>query len=382
VRRSDWVGFDFHGLAAIGVSRAAPTAPLFGEVFAPFRADGLERFDLLISGRLEPWQGGARGETVEGTGFRYTPDGLCLRSPRVQVMRHGEGYRLNGTVELLEYALPLLDRLLVARGAAMIHAVTTAYRNHGLCLAAPSGTGKTDTLAKLARIEGFSFLSDDWGFLTRRGVMLGCPKPLFIRPHHRSAYPHLFARPGKPLVPTRLSMPVSRLTRVARPFVTRHPRLALLLRRWSPEYMMVLPREALPGVRLAATAPLAACLFVERSEDGGAPYELVRESPDAMAARLVRGYHTGLPPGFRAVLAALDASGLAPLDQTVAEKTAVVRAALDGKPAFRLCVPRSLPLDRASDPILEGVSRVLAAAGVTPLVAPAGLPPRAPRSGA
>jgi hypothetical protein len=333
-------------------------------MFSPFRVDGLDRFDLLVSGRLGPWQGETLGETDEGSVFHHTRDGLCLTSPCVQVARRGGGFRLSGTVELLEYALPLLDRILVTRGAAMVHAMTVDYRGHGLCIAAPSGGGKTSTMAKLARLGGFSFMGDDWAFLSRPGLVLGCPRPMFIRPHHRSMYPHLFEGLRKPLVPVRFEASLLRLTRLARPFVVRHPVLARVMRRWSPEHRMVAPLAALPGVRMVASAPLAACLFVERSEGACASAELVEEDLDAMAARIVRAFHTGSPEAFRAMLAALDASGMAGLERSAAEKTAVIRDVLDAKPAFLLRVPRALPADRTADVIVEHARRVLAIAGV------------------
>ena len=126
---------------------------------------------------------------------------------------------------------------------------------------------------------------------------------------------------------------------------------------------MVAPREALPGVRMVASAPLAACLVVERSEGPRASPELVEEGRDAVAACIVRGFRTGLPGTYRAMLAALDAAGMVGLEQSMAEKTAVIRDALDGKPAFLLRVPRALSADRTADVIVEHARRVLAIAG-------------------
>jgi hypothetical protein len=308
LRRSEWIGFNIHDVVAMGVARRAPSAPHFIDTFAPFRADGLDRFDLQISGEHEPWPDGPSRAVEEGPGFRYTREGLCLNSPRVQVTRHGEGFRLSGTVELLEYALPLLDRILVTRGVAMIHAMTVAYRDRGLCMRAWSGAGKTSTMAKLVRMDGFAFMGDDWGFLTREGVVLGRAKPMFIRPHHRPLYPHLFSWPRKPLVPVPFSRSVTRLARLAGPFVGRYPPLARATRRWSPQHMMVMPREALPGAPMSAAAPLAVCLFVERFEggrrvgptDGGAP----GVHGGAPGGRLSSRIAQGLPdhaPGARRV---------------------------------------------------------------------------------
>ena len=101
-------------------------------------------------------------------------------------------------------------------------------------------------------------MGDDWSFVSAEGELPGFAKPMFIRPHHRTVYPHLFHRMRKPMVPKRLSRPIGRLTTVVHPFVLRYPRLAAAIRRWSPEHMMVPPHEALRGSPIVRSAPRAA----------------------------------------------------------------------------------------------------------------------------
>ena len=128
----------------------------------------------------------------------------------------------------------------------MIHAATMAYRGHAIALPAAGGTGKTSTAAKLMRREGWSFMGDDWAFLAEDAMLLGYAKPMFIKPHHRAIYPHLFEGVRKPLVPSRLSSSVGRLTTVVHPYVIRYPRLADFSRRWSPEHRMVDAGDRVP----------------------------------------------------------------------------------------------------------------------------------------
>lgn len=61
-----------------------------------------------------------------------------------------------------------------------------------------------------------------------------------------------------------LSRPLAKLASAVHGLVTQYPRLAAFSRRWSPEYMMVTPREALPDARITTSAPLALVVFVER----------------------------------------------------------------------------------------------------------------------
>jgi hypothetical protein len=355
---TDWIEFDIHGRAAIGVDRLAPTASLFEEMLAPFRAWGLDRHDLTITAELEPCDDAAYGEEV----YRYAANMLFINGTKVQIVRDGDRFRLHGTRELLVSALPLIDRILVTRGTAWIHAATVDYRGHGVCLPAWGGVGKTSTIAKLLRIEGVAFMGDDWAFLDRGGELLGYAKPMSIKPHHRPIYPHLFRGVHKPLVPKRLSKAIGELTTLVHPFVTQYPSLARLSRRYSPEHLMVTPRQAFPQAAFSTRAPLAIAIFVERYD--GTRTVLGERDRDWMVSRLIGNYHAEIKSHAQEVITALGATGLVPIEQTFGEKKAVLDQALAGKPTYLLQVPKALSADEASDVIVEQLQRALALAGI------------------
>ncbi|MDP9315142.1 MAG: hypothetical protein M3R24_30480, partial [Chloroflexota bacterium] len=255
---SAWLEFNIHNSAAFRVARNAPTVSLLRDMFEPFITQGLDDFDLTISGDIEPLAQAAYGETD----YEYTETAVNINSMNVQIVYDGSKFRLNGSREMLVQALPLIDRILVTRDVAWVHAATVDYRGHGICLPAWGGVGKTSTIAKLLKIEGFSFMGDDWAFLSAAGRLLGYAKPMFIKPHHRPIYPHLFASKRKPLVPSRLSQPVARLTTRVHPVITKFPQFARTIRKWSPEHMMVTPRQAFPHANISTCAPLAVAIFV------------------------------------------------------------------------------------------------------------------------
>jgi hypothetical protein len=63
-------------------------------------------------------------------------------------------------------------------------------------------------------------------------------------------------------------------------------------------------------------------------------------------------------------MTSLGAAGLVPIEQTFADKAAVLNQALEGKPNFYLRVPKHLTPDQASDIIVEKIEQVLVTAGV------------------
>ncbi len=365
------IEFNIHDRVAVGVQSDAPTAPQMTDMLAPFGTSGLERYDLAITAEPEVFNGVAHGDLE----FLYTDDSLYMNDTKVQVVRDRDGgFRLHGSRELLVSALPLIDRICVEKSTAMMHALTIAYRGRGICMPAWGGVGKTSTMAKLLRLEGAAFMGDDWAFLTDEGELLGYEKPMFIKPHHRAIYPHLFEEKRKPMVPSKLSDPISRLTTIVHPVVTQYPRLAGLARHWSPEHMMVRPRDAFPDASFAARAPIAVAVFVERVN--ASRTVLQEKSKEWMVSRIVGNFHAELPRLSRELITAMGASGLVPIDRAFAEKRAVISQGLGDVPSYLLQVPKTLPPDAASDIIVE---RLLEVAGEGASAGPK--PPRAAMNG-
>lgn len=356
---SEWIEFDIHGKVGIRVSRDAPTAPQLEVMFAPFVTDGLARTDLTVTGNFEALPEASHGEHE----YDYTDEGVRITKLDVQIYRDGDGFRIHGKRELLTTVLPLVDRVAVTHGAGMIHAATVDYAGRGICMPAWGGVGKTSTMAKLLRIDNVSFMGDDWGFLSREGELLGYAKPMFIKPHHRPIYPHLFAEKKKPLVPSSLSKPVGRLTTIVHPLVTRYPSVAAVVRRWSPEHMMVTPEKAFPGRPVSSRAPLDLLVFVERYD--GSATALEGRDEGWMVSRLVGNFHCEMALQSREVVTALGATGLVPTERFFGEKAAVLAEAVAGKPCFLLRVPAALSADIASDQIVDHVHKAMAEAGIT-----------------
>ena len=185
---SGWLNFDVHGKVGIRVAARAPGAPQLQAMLACFATDREVPADIVISEKPEPMPDAALLEHE----LAYTETAVRFVRERVQVILEEDQYRVHGAGELLTSLVPVLDRAMVTRGAAMIHAATVAYNGQAIALPAAGGTGKTSTVAKLMRREGWTFMGDDWAFLSDDAQLLGYEKPMFIKPHHKAIYPHLF----------------------------------------------------------------------------------------------------------------------------------------------------------------------------------------------
>jgi len=354
-----WIEFDIHGRVRMRVARQAPTARQMKEMFAPFIVDDpVGEHDLTVTGELEPIVEGSFGDHD----YEYTVAALAMSGAKVQIVRHGHEYRVNGTREMLTTVLPVVDRIATTKGAAMIHAAYVDYQGHGVCMPAWGGVGKTSTVAKLLRLDGVAFMGDDWGFISDDARLLGYAKPMFIKPHHRPIYPHLFAEKRKPLVPSRLSTPIARLTTIVHPLVTQYPRLAGMTRKWSPEHMMHTPQVAFPNARISTDVPLELLMFVERFNGSHVSLEETQET--WMVSRLIGNFHAEMSLHSREVVVAMGATGLVPIETFFADKREVLARAVAGKPTYLLRVPASYPADQASDVIVEHLQKAMADAGI------------------
>lgn len=363
---NEWVKFNLHNLVAMRISKMAPTVAQFEDMFRPFLTDeDLKHYDLTINGELEPLLDGASGEAHGETEFHYNFEGIHLDALEIQVFRASDGgFRLNGSREMLTMALPLIDRLMVQKNAAMLHALTAEYKGHALLMPAWGGTGKTSTMAKLVKMDGWAFMGDDWAFATDKGDLLPFAKPMSIKPYHRSLYPHLFKKVHKPLVPNRLSKSIHSVTTLVHPYISKYPRLATLTRRWSPEHMMVTPQMAFPEARFSTGAPIAAALFAERFDSAMPEPYFVEKDSRWMTSQLIGNFFSELPRHSRVVMTALGASALSPIDQAFIEKSVILNKALEGKRCFYLRVPLSLNPNQASSMIVTHIQKVMEMAGV------------------
>jgi hypothetical protein len=338
--------FDVHGFT-MAVDNDAPTADQLTTMFAAFRTDReTSRPDIVVKGIVEP----RPGMSLLDCELAYDDDAILMPHAGVQIVRSRGRWEVQGAGELLTTVLPVLDIVAVQHGYAMIHAATMEMGGVGVAMPAAGGTGKTSTIAKAMRWQDTAFMGDDWAFVSEQSELLGYAKPMFIKPHHRPIYPHLFQGVRKPLVPPFLSGPVGRLTTVVHPAFARRPKLAAFSRRWSPEHRMVAPADALQGKRISARAPLRLVVFVERWQ--GSEVRVVERDQVWMASRMLGNWHIEMARHSRDVLTSLGASGVLSLDEIFSRKARILRAALAPCRTALLQVPSAMSADEASDAIV------------------------------
>jgi len=357
----DWHVFDIHNMVRMRVAVDAPTAHQLCHMFAHFLqpdARDCESADITVTGTLPTLDHPAHGEYE----FTFTDDAVVIEAMGSCIERDGDRWRVHGTREMLTTVLPLVDRIAVTHSAAMGHAATVVYDGKGIAMPAWGGVGKTSTMSQLVKMDEVAFLGDDWAFVDSAQRLYGFHKPMYIKPHHREIYPHMFEGARKPLVPSSMSKSFAKLTTAVHPLATRYPKVADRFRRWTPEYKVVTPQEAFPDARFADSAPLRICIFVERADLSGA--ELREVTEEWMVTKIVGNFHAEMSPQSRDVFTALATTAILPLQDVMAEKAEIVAKAIAGLPTFRLQVPTHFPPSQAAPTIVAEMERAMALGGV------------------
>ena len=360
--RMNWHVFNIHDLLRMRVAVDAPTAHQMCHMFAHFLQPGgpgpCDGADITVTGTTPPLVHPAHGEYE----YTFTDDAVIIEAMGSCIVRDGDRWDVHGTREMLTTVLPLVDRVSVTRGAAMIHAATVVYDGKGIAMPAWGGVGKTSTMSQLVKMDRVEFLGDDWAFVDAEQQLHGFHKPMYIKPHHRQIYPHMFEGARKPLVPSSLSKSFAKLTTTVHPLATKNPTLADKFRRWTPEYKVVTPQEAFPEARFADSAPLRICIFVERADLASA--ELREVTEDWMVTKIVGNFHAEMSPQSRDVFTALATTAILPIQDVMAEKAEIVAKAIAGLPTFRLQVPTHFPPHQAAPTIVSEMERAMAIGGV------------------
>ena len=290
------------------VRARAPPPPQLRDMFAGFLVDGVADPNLTVDDRLVETPGrGPRRRRRPLHGDDDAPrgpegPGRRARAPASASTARGE---------LLTTVLPLVDRVAVRGGAAMVHAATVEHEGHGVLLAGTGGAGKTSTVAKLVQGGDTRPMGDDWAFLVGRRAPARLrqaaarpapppqpvPAPLQARHEEEADDPARAGRPHGP--PGHGGAPDDR------PLSARRARAAALVARAHD--------GGAPGRLPADAGREPRPRWPRRSSSSASSSELVTaEQVDAawMAARLLGNFHDELPRFSKALLDKLCATGL------------------------------------------------------------------------
>ena len=259
--------------------------------------------------------------------------------------------------------LLMLQEVLLARGASLVHACAIEFSGRGVLLVARSGGGKTVAALSAVRDERVRLLSDDLVVMESNGKITAFPTQIAVRPPHRALLPPEVATriPGTSGLAgvVRRVLPLPAARRIARSVRNRLVRSEGPLGGWArqvkSDYTAVPTRTLIPGDRLVAGAEIAVCILLEIGARDAAT-EVATE--DAVNAILDETYTN---EGLDAALERYASHGHIDLDQHRQRLSTVVLGFLEAtSDVVRIEIEQTDDLDAAQRSLLGQIGAIVA----------------------
>ena len=277
-------------------------------------------------------------------GIRRTNDGLLDEEYGVLV-----GFPSSTEIVLrTEYSCPewfswSLQLQALRNRAAFVHSAGLERNGTAVLLAARNGFGKTALIGHFMRRAGWRLLGDDLTLLSADGTCYGYPRAMVVHPEHRPFFPELFAQDAGPSAPRALSSTLERAGRMVKPLLRQVPGLLESARRHNPQTARITPTAAFAPERIAASAPLAIVVSLERR--GDISHAQLWPLQESLAARLLGSTIEEFDARCVRISNVAMALGLLDLETTYGAWIDVLRAGLVRARSYTLCAPATLPLE-------------------------------------
>lgn len=156
----------------------------------------------------------------------------------------------------------ILEYALLENHATFIHSAGVTKDGNAYIFPSWGGVGKTASVAKLIREEGYQLLGDDLVILKSDGTIYAFPKKFVLYAYHRELFED--AMQSKKLVKGRLSRLVSKLIPTAKSFLRHCPFLLSWARRHNPQSKRVSPYEIFGEDKIAIFGCIKKFTWLER----------------------------------------------------------------------------------------------------------------------
>ncbi len=178
------------------------------------------------------------------------------------ISKEKDGYKIICNQECNEWMMMILEYALLENQATFIHSAGVIKDGNAYVFPSWGGVGKTASVAKLIREEGYQLLGDDLVILTSDGTIYAFPKKFVLYAYHRELFED--AMQNKKLVKGGLSRFVSKLIPTAKSFLRHFPFLLSWARRHNPQSKRVSPYEIFGEDKIATSGHIKKFTWLER----------------------------------------------------------------------------------------------------------------------
>ncbi|MGV7223124.1 MAG: hypothetical protein ACQ9MH_16535 [Nitrospinales bacterium] len=350
--KESWFYYNIHDLVRMRVSSDQVGLYSLRKSLSPFEVEYTEDAELTLTNG-----GPIDGEFSFGTDlYKFLPNSTFINSYGVTVQREGNHIILIGNRDLTPYVMPLMQWILLTKGASFVHGASISIGGKGVLMPAWGGTGKTSAIMELLKIADSGFMGDDIAIVNDQQKMFNYPKPFFIYPYHKELFPHLFKNKPKLVVPSFMSNSVGAIRQMVRPVVCNFPKVEQFCRKFTPEHMQIDAVKALPNADFADTADISLILFLERYN--GEKNVVDELTVETARRKVVGNLYFELGEYAQNLMTACGSTGLIGLEEWFSRMGEVIQGVFEKYPLYRI---RMVPMkpEETGETIAETVRNLL-----------------------
>ena len=262
---------------------------------------------------------------------------------------------LKVTQECNEWLVICMELLLIELNCTFVHAAALEKNKEVVLLPSWGGVGKTATVMRMVRENGWRLLGDDL-IILKEDKILPFLKPFVIYPYHRNLFPEVFnENRGRVVTNLKISKLLSKAIPTAKRIMRFVPRLLAFARKHNPQSMRVSPRRIFNQEQLSSGGELKKIIWLERVK--GAQVKYSEKSASELTSKTVSVTTMEVFSDRITGVLALCGAGIFDYSEIYLKMHQLIDQVYKTKRCFELDIPTSVSIDMIGNIVLEYIAK-------------------------
>lgn len=261
---------------------------------------------------------------------------------------------LNVSQECNEWLVICIQLLLIELNCTLIHGAALEKNGEVILLPSWGGVGKTATVMRMVRDNGWRLLGDDLVIL-RDNDILPFLKPFVIYPYHKSLFPEIFnENKGRVVTNLKVNKLMSKIIPVAKRTMRLIPGLLAFARKHNPQSMRISPNAIFAKEQLSCGGQLKKVVWLERIVDKKVSYS--EKNIEYIASKTVSVSMMELFSDRISCVFALCGTGIFDYQNIYIKMYNLILSVYKNKVCYELDIPTFIPIDEVGNVVLKHIT--------------------------
>jgi len=261
------------------------------------------------------------------------------------------GYHLTVSQECNEWLVVCFQLLLLENGYSLIHAAGLEKESKAMLLPSWGGVGKTATVVKMVKDNGWKLLGDDLLIIDSKGNVIPFLKPFVIYGYHEPLFPELFKQKRGIIIRNHsISDALRKFIPSIKKMLRIMPGLLAFARKHNPHSMRIKPSEVFFEEQLSKGAIVSQVTWLERLPAIGMVKTLKNEQivSKITAVTILEVFGERIN-----AINIMCGSGIFNFSDLYVKMHNVISKSLEGITSTQLTIPTEVPIENVGDKVIE-----------------------------